>query len=46
MDKAYVAGKYTVGDTDLNIFVAREIAMKLWERGFVVICPHTNSARF
>jgi hypothetical protein len=39
----YTAGKYS-GDVDANIAVARVYAIKLWEAGHVVICPHLNTA--
>lgn len=39
----YTAGKYS-GDVDANIAVAREWAIKLWEAGHTVICPHLNTA--
>jgi len=42
----YVAGKYR-GKTERevfdNIIAARTVALKLWDRGYAVICPHTNS---
>jgi len=41
----YVAGPYR-GEVDRNIQQAREIAIKLWEVGHVVICPHLNTAHF
>ena len=39
----YVAGKYS-GDVDTNIRKAREVAIRLWEAGHHVICPHLNTA--
>jgi hypothetical protein len=39
----YIAGKYS-GDVDNNIQTARSVAVKLWELGHAVICPHLNSA--
>lgn len=45
----YVAGKY-LGESDwetyLNIHKARVIARKLWDEGWAVICPHSNTAFF
>jgi len=45
----YVAGKYTGGsewNTYLNIHRAKVAARKLWGEGWVVICPHANTAFF
>jgi len=39
----YVVGKYS-GDTEKNIAEARRWAIKLWEAGHAVICPHLNTA--
>lgn len=39
----YTAGPYT-GDTEKNIAEARRWAIKLWEAGHAVICPHLNTA--
>jgi hypothetical protein len=41
----YVSGRYS-GDIDTNIQKAREAAIELWERGFVALCPHLNTAHF
>jgi CTP synthase (UTP-ammonia lyase) len=45
----YISGKYT-DDTqekiDVNIALARKHAIKLWEAGYTVICPHLNTANF
>lgn len=43
---AYLAGKYTAGPTFINIEIAKTTAMRLWQQGFAVICPHTNMANF
>jgi hypothetical protein len=43
----YVAGPYTADTEDMvyqNIHIAREHAVKLWQAGYAVICPHTNTA--
>ena len=29
-----------------NIKIARKIAIRLWEKGFTVICPHLNTIHF
>lgn len=45
----YTAGPYSGKDgneINANILKARESAIKLWEYGFAVICPHQNTARF
>src|SRR5687768_17062362 len=41
----YVSGKYS-GDIDANIIAAQEVAVKLWEMGHHVICPHLNTIHF
>jgi len=42
----YVAGKYR-GDCENDVFEnivrARKAALRLWNKGYAVICPHTNS---
>ena len=43
MKVLYTAGRYS-GEIDINIQKAREIAIKLWEMGYAVVCPHLNSA--
>ena len=46
MKLAYVAGKYrgrTHNEIAQNIHAARSVATRLWELGYAVICPHTNS---
>ena len=46
MKLIYVAGKYRgKGESEVfdNIVHARSVAIKLWQRGWAVICPHTNS---
>ena len=49
MKLIYVAGPY-LGKCDwetyLNIHEARLAAHKLWEEGWAVICPHSNTAFF
>lgn len=46
----YTAGPYAescgVGTVGENIARAREIALKLWDMGYTVICPHLNTAHF
>ena len=47
MKVAYVAGPYrakTIYETTQNIEAAKRLAVKLWKKGYAVICPHTNSA--
>lgn len=39
----YTVGPYS-GDIEKNIASAREWAIKLWEAGHAVICPHLNTA--
>lgn len=41
----YIAGAYS-GNVEDNILTAREAAIKVWELGFTVICPHLNTAHF
>lgn len=44
-----VCGKYrasTVPEISDNINKAKHVAIELWQKGFAVICPHTNSAHF
>ncbi len=45
----YVSGRYraktTLGKL-WNIWKARRAAQRLWEEGWVVICPHLNTAMF
>jgi len=41
----YVSGKYT-GDVDANIGAARAVAIRLWEMGHAVLCPHLNTQHF
>ncbi|MCF7634828.1 MAG: hypothetical protein LLF82_000294 [Dehalococcoides mccartyi] len=45
----YVAGKYraeTKEGIEANIQKARHAAIKLWQLGWAVICPHLNTAHF
>ena len=39
----YVSGAYR-GDVAANIEHARQAAIRLWETGWIVLCPHLNSA--
>ena len=46
MKVIYVAGPYRAQSEDEvfnNIVHAREVAVELWQAGWAVICPHTNS---
>ncbi len=45
----YVSGRYrakTLLGKLWNIWKARRAAQRLWEDGWVVICPHLNTAMF
>ena len=45
----YVAGRYrarTWLGKVWNIWKARRVAQRLWKEGWVVICPHLNTAMF
>lgn len=41
----YISGKYS-GDVPENIAVARKVAIEVWEKGMVALCPHLNTAHF
>jgi len=47
---AFVSGKYRsiegVWGAHKNIEAARVVARKLWDMGYAVICPHSNTAHF
>ena len=46
---AYIAGPYrakTPGQIYDNIAKARVVALAMWQKGYIVICPHMNSAFF
>ena len=45
----YVSGRYrarTWLGVVINILKARRVAQRLWAEGYVVICPHANTALF
>lgn len=47
----YIAGPYSDHEDPLhgvehNILIASGIALKAWERGWAVICPHKNTSGF
>jgi hypothetical protein len=46
----YIAGqyrsKYGVIGRIINIWKARKAAIRLWQRGYVTICPHLNTMLF
>jgi hypothetical protein len=45
----YVSGKYsakTRKGVEKNVELARQYATKIWDLGFTVICPHTNTDNF
>ena len=47
MQVLYISGPYSAPTEDgieNNIDRAREAAQRLWDMGYVVICPHLNSA--
>jgi hypothetical protein len=47
MELAYVSGKYrgsSPSEIYKNINTARETAIKLWKKGYAVLCPHMNTA--
>jgi hypothetical protein len=47
MKVAYVAGPYRAPtETGLfrNILSARQVAIRLWQAGYSVVCPHSNTA--
>ena len=49
MKAIYIAGCYRANsewELELNIRKAEDAAIKLWEAGWAVICPHKNSAHF
>ena len=49
MKIAYIAGPYrakTKLGVLINIIRARKAAKKYWQKGYAVICPHSNSALF
>ena len=42
----YISGQYrneTIGGTFKNIMQARDGAVRLWNEGWVVVCPHLNT---
>lgn len=41
----YLSGKYS-GNVPENIENAKRVARKLWDIGYTVICPHTNTEYF
>lgn len=44
----YVSGKYTGNPDQIkeNIAVARSYSMRIWELGFIALCPHLNTMHF
>lgn len=49
MKIAYIVGPYrakTIFGRMLNVYRARKAAIEYWQKGYIVICPHTNSAHF
>ena len=41
----YISGPYR-GDVEKNVRRARNYAIRLWEQGWGVLCPHLNTAFF
>ncbi len=41
----YISGRYA-GDTDTNLRLAREEAIRVWEAGYTALCPHLNTYHF
>ena len=49
MKVAYIAGPYrgkTHYEIEQNIRAAEAVAIKYWQLGYAVICPHKNTAHF
>jgi len=49
MDVIYIAGPYRAkSEWQLEGFIqhAEKVAIKLWQEGWAVICPHKNTAHF
>jgi hypothetical protein len=49
MQVVMVSGAYrgeSKKDISRNIKVARKAAKSLWQQGYAVVCPHSNSAHF
>jgi len=49
MKLVFVSGPYrgqAMIDIHKNIMNARTLSIKLWQRGYAVICPHMNTAHF
>lgn len=45
----FISGKYRGNswqEIDQNIQHARQAAIRLWQKGYIVICPHLNTAHF
>jgi hypothetical protein len=42
----YISGKLSAGNIRENTSIARKAAVKLWELGYTVICPHLNTIDF
>ena len=49
MKVAYISGPYraeTINGIVQNIHNAEKVAIKYWQKGYAVICPHKNTALF
>ncbi len=45
MKVVFISGKYR-GDISANIAHARAASIRLWQHGYVALCPHMNTAHF
>jgi len=45
MEVIFISGKYR-GNIEENIIHAEHVAKRLWQEGYIVVCPHLNTARF
>jgi hypothetical protein len=45
MKIVFISGPYR-GDVNANIEHAKQAAIRLWQVGYAVICPHLNTAHF
>jgi len=49
MKLLFISGPYraaTTWDISMNIVAARRAAIKMWQAGYAVICPHSNTSHF
>ena len=45
MEVVFLSGQYR-GNVEDNITHAERASKSLWQQGYIVICPHLNTARF